>query len=74
MPEFLLKNAMLALVGFIFSTTSGGLIIYKFAEYSDIIGICIGCLLLIQALLMLLESVLQAMSMTKKVKVVKEES
>ena len=63
MPEFLLKNAMLALVGFIFNSTSGGLIIYAYYYYIDAVGLCIGSLLLVQALLMLLESGLQAMGM-----------
>ena len=64
--KFPLKNTLLALLGAIFHTTSGGLVLYSYVESESWIGLSVGSLLILQAVLMLVETVLQGKNMKKQ--------
>ena len=73
--ELCLKNTLLALMGAIFHLTSGGLIISAYMDIPDFwvdilnkqrrIGFSVGSCLILQAILMLVETVLQGKNMKK---------
>ena len=71
--ELCLKNTLLALIGAIFHLASGGLIISYYADLPDFnvlnkqrrIGFSVGSCLILQAILMLVETVLQVINMKK---------
>ena len=67
--ELCFKNTLLALVGAIFHLSSGGLIINAYMDLLDIkqgrIGLTVGSCLILQAILMLVETVLQGKNMKK---------